>query len=80
MSAVNWSSLANLPEERTRTYGRCEICGRRDETVAVLLFIRDYDPDTIESVPVQSHRCPTLCAACLEDEPSAEDLARRMIG
>jgi len=73
---------------------RCDVCGRKDGTVKVMLIIRDYDltseprPLTLaESQAIYGRRnpdrvvkCPKMCADCREDEPTSESLARRMIG
>ena len=64
---------------------RCDICGRKDGTVKVMLIVRDYDPTSeddplAEDAPLSVQHCPKLCADCREDEPTSESLARRMIG
>ena len=58
---------------------RCDVCGRKDETVVVVLIIRDYDP-LAKNVDIPPQNCPKMCADCREDEPTSESLARRMIG
>jgi hypothetical protein len=79
---TDWNSFYNLPK-RTPLLGKCDVCGRKDGTVKAIIFVREYDPDAPHTVTTSSsemRRCPLLCALCLEDEPTCEDLARKAIG
>jgi hypothetical protein len=79
---TDWNSFYNVPR-RPPNCGKCDVCGRKDETVKWVVYIRDYDPDAPKPdvlEPVEWQRCPCLCASCLADEPSSEDLARKAIG
>lgn len=79
---TDWTSFTDLPRARPN-YGKCDVCGRRDETVRAIVYIRDYNPGEPFAPrwpPPEPRRCPLLCSFCLEDEPTSEDLARKVIG
>ena len=76
---TDWSMGLHSWPKVPSTILRCDICSRKDETVKFMLIIRDYDP-LAKNVDIPPQNCPKMCADCREDEPTAESLARRMIG